>query len=506
MQPRPPFDGPSLPDNPALWIRGQRVLIEDDPGGTIERAAKPLLALKANPLIAAHLQTKSSNAIGSQAISIQPALSLSAVTTAIMTQTQLAMRTQLRRHDVDALMPCQNFSLQYREERSGLTQAVGCLDAFSLGRAALQCYSEITELTDSRYRVFRSLQQPGRFLIVPASYAIARFPADHGERAYRPALTLYAALDPSNDRNNRVVYRATLEPVLPVNLRRSLLTKLQREAPSPIIDLPTAIPADVDCAWTIGSALGVEATTLKTPEGFQVALTCDVASALLLKELIEAGDLRGQARFRIPDGSSLDTSLSLDLTAVTGPWSSGPVEVLSAGSNSLLRNRAEVPVEVSSVCAYRNGTLVSEVEVASLLQRDGERAISLPEADEAFANSTTQPGVRPAIEEIRAMIEQVRVNLLFIDLIDYAAHGLRAIEVEARSNEQTESTGVEMVGQPARGSLDFLLPLTRYVGDPTLQFRVTKVFESGEPVQTSWIGWNLATAGNVVSLTWEMVD
>ena len=56
------------------------------------------------------------------------------------------------------------------------------------------------------------------------------------------------------------------------------------------------------------------------------------------------------------------------------------------------------------------------------------------------------------------------------------------------------------------GEVKFTLPLTTFLEKHTLQFQVTKVPLTGKKKTTPWIGWDLETRGNVVSLEWEMIQ
>ena len=72
-------------------------------------------------------------------------------------------------------------------------------------------YAEIPEFRHPRYRVYRSLQQPGRFLVVPSAYRIPHFAAtEPPERAFRPAIMVYAVLSEKPE-DHRYFFRATLQ-------------------------------------------------------------------------------------------------------------------------------------------------------------------------------------------------------------------------------------------------------------------------------------------------------
>jgi hypothetical protein len=50
------------------------------------------------------------------------------------------------------------------------------------------------------------------------------------------------------------------------------------------------------------------------------------------------------------------------------------------------------------------------------------------------------------------------------------------------------------------------MPLTTYLADATLQFRVSRTGTDGAVATGPWRDWPLAQQGNVVGLTWELAQ
>src|SRR5262249_48894551 len=129
-----------------------------------------------------------------------------------------------------------------------------------LGEISYRQYEELTGLAHTLFRIYRSLQQPGHFLVVPTTYRIARYAASQ-DRAYRPALMVYVTVDPTAPTNNRVNLRTTLIPAFPLHVRRELVGRLQAYASgfTPVLEYPTDIPlASLPTPqWTIDPAVEV---------------------------------------------------------------------------------------------------------------------------------------------------------------------------------------------------------------------------------------------------------
>jgi hypothetical protein len=109
----------------------------------------------------------------------------------------------------------------------------------------------------------------------------------------------------------------------------------------------------------------------------------------------------------------------------------------------------------------------------------------------------------PTFEEVRAMIEDIECNVVFLDVVNYENHGLTRIDVDARLKDVP---GVFRVGMDSRrGSVNFLLPLTTYLATRIVEFQLTKVFASKPSEVTEWKSWDMEVNSNIVTITTEMI-
>ena len=439
-------------------------------------------------------------------VALTPHLVANPVVLETIRPTTYSTKTIVRQDRLDVLLPCNTLGAFYLETSSTGTAAVGCVDALRLGQATLRQYAEMAELATSRYRVFRSLQQPGRFLLLPAAYHITRYGASVPDKAFRPAVAVYSSLDASNPANNRVVYHATLQPDIPPHERRSLLTLLSAHAATPQIEYPTEIAAECSYVWMLGGGASVDPRALKMPDGFQVTLSTDIAGALLVQSMLQTAGVGGSVTFQLPDGTRFQSLLAVDLRSVVGPWETGPVTVAVNGSSrARLTNRIERPVEVADLLMFPP-VEGQEIAVERLLPPGGTHELDVPGGAAEMFPISTQPTVGPVVlEEIRTFVEDIHTSIVFLDLIDHAAHNLRDLQIEARLRNVPGLNTLRPTGQPPSATTEFILPLTTYLANRTLQFRVTKTFTASPPHVTPWLDWDLDRSGNVVSLTWELV-
>jgi hypothetical protein len=411
---------------------------------------------------------------------------------------------------LDAFFPCTSLGVFYRQDLGDRMTSIGCQDSFSLGQTAFKLYELIDDaaLASPLYNVYRSLSQPGRFLILPSIYRITRYAPSEGERAYRPAVYLYSSLDAENEANNRCVVMATLQPDLSPWVRKDLEGKLARLHHSPVMQYITEIDSQLTYTWSLsGGSASIQPQAAKLWDSFQVTLSTDLAGGLQLQAMLAHSGVSAGVSFKLADGTILQSSLVLDLTGLTGPWAGGPLETALHGTKATLTNHIERGVNVSDLEAYAADRSSQAVRVDRLLAAGESATIDLPfEAAEAYPVYTLQPGGPADLTEISSFVENIHTNVVFVNLISYANHNLKRLDLRARLKEAPGSeTDVPISEDQPVGEAAFILPLTTYLGARTLQFQVTKTDNSDAVTATAWLEWDLTTLGNVVSLTWSLI-
>ena len=210
--------------------------------------AAPLM-LASHAVTAAHLTPAATAATH---LSAQPVLNAELL--GILRRTY-GIRTQGRSRREDLLLPCSDFGMLYTEiGEDGTSTAVGCRDAYTLGEAHLQLYDAITvDVGEAHpgFSVYRSLQVPGRFLVLPDAYTIGRFdPSD--TRAYRPAIYLFSSVDAVDPSRNRCLAMATLQPGIQPFLLHRLLDHLKvNYHPNPQLEWPAELPVTPTYEWAL---------------------------------------------------------------------------------------------------------------------------------------------------------------------------------------------------------------------------------------------------------------
>jgi hypothetical protein len=345
-------------------------------------------------------------------------------------------------------------------------------------------------------------------LVVPASYHITRYAAtEPPERAYRPIAFIYGLLDP-DPAKNRYVFQATLQPAIPYHLRRQLIDALVPYSPAghePQLVFPTDSSVQATTSYSWGADIGLDQPqTLQLWDGFQVTLSTPLSNALLIKAAIDSSGITGKVTFSLPDGLTASSQLVLD-TAITGPWEGGPVAVTLGSGKATLVNRIETAVNVAELATRQSSSPVTHIPVNATLPPAGTQQVALSApASEAYAAAVPASAHVP-FSELDVFVEDVTTHVIFMNLVSYANHQLSGLHGQMKLQGTDHLYEVPLAeGQPA--TVDLSLPLTTYLERQAIQFQIVKTLTSGHTATTAWIPWDLSAKGNIVNLTWDLIQ
>lgn len=445
---------------------------------------------------------------------IRPELAHSSDLAELLARRPVGLQTLGRDSSQPVVYACSTLGAFYIQDNDdGSRAAIGCRDAFRLGQTEYRQYERVSDLDDPDFSVWRSLQQPGRFLMVPARWSIARFSADDPDRAYRPAILVYSTVDPDAPANNRCVVLASLIPDVSPAKQQALLRSLAALAQQPVLTLVNEIDAELEYVWPLPASSGMDVRVAKLFDSFQISIGTGIDAMPQLQAMLRTSGLLGTVHYRLPDGSALECALSLDLNRIIGPLPDGPVQVTLQRPNATLTNRIERAVDVSDVAIEAgdtSGGQAPRIETVRVDQRvEPGAAIQIPvPADTLRATpvSTMAPGDAATLTEIRSFVEDVHTNVAFVNLINYANHGLSALSLQARLRGVDGTQTLTLDPDAPVSTLDFVLPLTTYLASPILEFAVTRTVTDGTSTATGWLEWPLTERGNVVSLTWDLIQ
>jgi hypothetical protein len=487
------------------------------PGGAIELAEppEPRASSRAGmrPPSAAAIPVAAMSAIRPELI-IRPEVAVRPEVAELVAQRRFAWRTYGRSAAVEVRMPCGPMGTLYIEDAPAGARAIGCQDASLLGQVPGRTYEPVAlGAATAGIRVLRSLISPGRFVLVPGAYRIGRYEPSDVERAYRPTVLLYSTIDIEHPAQTQCVLAAALQPDVTPAQRFAIREELRsKHHPSPVVEDVTELSGNVRFTWALPGSSGgwsVSAEAIRTWDGFQVTLTTNAAGILALEGILARSGIHGTATIDLGSGASYDVGLDLELARIVGPPRSGPVESSPTRGGVSLRNRVEAPVAVKDVLALAHGS-VEVVPVETVLAPDARHEVGLPSSTtESHPDVVVQP-TAATLTEIRAYVEDVTAQVLFLALPDLASMGIQMLEVTARLAGTSSERSAVLTKETPSASLEFVLPLTTFAGDPVLEFRVRRTAAEGASDAaaglTDWRQWRLSTQGHVVSLTRELIS
>jgi hypothetical protein len=418
---------------------------------------------------------------------------------------RLVTRTMVRSEAVPLSFPCESLGNFYLERAAnGTTTAVGCQDSLKLGETAAKAFQEIPKLATAVFRVWRSLQQPGRFLLTPTAYRVGRYGSGAGDRAYRPMIALFGVIDPDPSKN-RYVLAATLIPDVPRSALARLNERLADHAPARAarsIVFPTDPFVGATAAFSWSAPASTETPqTLTIVDAVTVTFSMAFTEALLFMAMVNRTGLQGVVAFTLPDGTVIQCGLSIDDEFI-GPPETGPVPADVSGSSAKLRNMTVDRMNVTGVLAVAADATTKTVPAAATLDPTGE--IDVPvDAGTTQAFVAAQPTEHRKIEEMNVFVEDVTTSVTFINQIVLTNHGLTALRANARLKGETHVEAVEL-GDGQSASLSFTLPITMYLERRALQFSLTKTSASAPSVDTEWREWDLDKS-SIIGITADLI-
>ncbi|MHC2336510.1 hypothetical protein [Bradyrhizobium sp. USDA 4454] len=416
----------------------------------------------------------------------------------------LVTRSVVREENTDASLPCASYGNFYLQRYdAGVVTAIGCQDSLKLGETALKAFDEVTALRDPAFRVFRSLQQPGRFMVAPIAYRVGRFGAGSGSKAFRPMIMLYGLLD-VDPANNRYALTTTLIPDVSPGALLQLGAKLVTLTPSgsiPTIVYPTDpfVAATASYSWALPAELGTP-QALTVLDAITITLSLPLANAALLTAVLDRSGIQGGVTFTLPDGSSVNAALIVD-SNVIGPPESGPVTVALHGDTTTLTNLTQQAMNVTDlVTSTANGTNTVVAVNTTLAPGTTVTAKVDPATTRAFANATAVAAT--SIEELDVFVEDVSSTVTFINQLNFSNHQLTALAVQARLEGSSHIETVSLA-EASTADVSFTLPINDYLAHQTLQFALVETRASGT-LTTAWRSWDL-NKGSVIGITADLL-
>jgi hypothetical protein len=229
-------------------------------------------------------------------------------------------------------------------------------------------------------------------------------------------------------------------------------------------------------------------------------------AALQLKAIVERSGINAAVHFPLSDGTTLQSTLVIDLAKIEGPWVAGAVEAVRSGTSATLTNRVEQPMDVSDLLLYSASAQSGVVPVERRLA-PGESIVveGVPASDEPVP-SYASVGGPSSLDEVRTFIEDIYTNVVFMSGVDFAGQGISDITVQASIVGLAGAEVGHLRPDATVAELRFVLPLTVYLAQPTLQFQAVATTTTGKRTTGPTQDWRLDTLGNVISIGADLLQ
>lgn len=423
------------------------------------------------------------------------------------------VRTMRRRGSVDLLYPCETYGDRYRRTVDGETEAIGCDDAFRLDEITFRPYRRLPEALTPAVReyvrdVYQSRQRPDRYLVVPERYRIDRRPPTD-TRPYQLRAMLHSTVR-TDETDSTCTFIVGLVPDLPPYARRALTATLaDLGADDPILEYPTAAADTTEYEWLTGFDIeeGVDAapTVFEADRALYVHLETGLINGHLLVNWLRSMGVRGRATFMLADGTTLPVDLELNLARPTGPLEAGPIAVTHDGGRVELSNPTRNLIDVTDLRIYGSDpdAMGPAIPVEATLD-PGERVeVEVPSGfPEAYPIYTERASEATEIDEHHLFVENITANIVFHTSADLEALDIEELQIEvglASGSEGARSVGLSP-GTPT-GEVRLVLPLTAYLDEAIVRYRIEATYTDDTTARTSWSEWDLTSRGPIVFLT-----
>ena len=201
----------------------------------------------------------------------------------------------------------------------------------------------------------------------------------------------------------------------------------------------------------------------------------------------------------------------MNLNGVVGPLGRTPIDVSRVAGGATVVNRIDCDVDVDDLLAIDDEAAPGDSAITTVpIERTLAPGESATIQAEIPPTARLVPVAAPkssatTLAEIRSFVEDIYTQVAFINLINFDNHNLAGIAVAARVEQLPETYSTTLGATDSVQVVQMVLPLTRYLSHPVLQFQASVTRRDHSVQQTSWIDWPLENKGNVVGITWELL-
>ena len=428
----------------------------------------------------------------------------------ILDKTTYYIQTFVRNISLECYFPCNVFGNFYQESNDTDWSVVGCKEAYRLGEPPNTLYSELAELHNAKFKVYRSRLSPNNFLVVPTDYIIARYEeTEEADKRFKPCIYLYSTIN-EVDNTSSWVLDITLMPDLSLSERTELEHALKAFTPyTPEINFITEIQTK-NSAGTLSIAKmpGTQVSAFPLEKDIRITIQTNIESILILLEMLKNNAINGSFQFTLLDDIQQVITMRSVLNHIAGTWSSGHFEISKNANQLSFINRTESTVEMKKLRFYlEEEPLTKDVERTDIIEPGATMLVDLdqiPAYKQVVPYYTVLETTNIPIEEVNKYIEDVTCQLIFIASFDFDEQQIKTLGVKYRLKNTTKEYLVQLNKQNNNAEAEFLLPLTEFLIERVVEYKLDKIEKLNNEVvdlPDQWTVLDISVEGNIINIT-----
>lgn len=428
----------------------------------------------------------------------------------LLIKTTYYIQTFVRNIAFDCYFPCNVYGNFYQENKDTTFSVVGCKETYRLGEPPNTLYSELEDLRNTKFKVYRSRLSPNNFLVVPATYIIARYETtEEAERRFKPCIYLYSTIN-EVDNTSSWVLDITLMPDLTLSERTELEYALKAYTPYvPEINYITEIQTKNSTGTlSIAKMPGTQVSAFPMEKDIRITVQTNIESILILLEMLKNNAINGSFQFTQLDDIQQVISMKPVLNHIAGTWTSGHFEVSKNADQLSFVNRSESTVVMEKVRFYlEEEPNIKELERTDVVEPGAVLWVdlaSIPVYKQVVPYYTVLEKTNITIEEVNKYIEDVTCQLIFIASFDFDAQQIKTLGVKYRLKNSTKEFSVLLNKQNNNADAEFLLPLTEFLIERVVEYKLDKIEKLNNDVVNlpdQWTVLDISVEGNIVNIT-----
>jgi hypothetical protein len=327
---------------------------------------------------------------------------------------------------------------------------------------------------------------------------------------YKPSIILYSAIN-AVDNTSTWILDCTLVPDISISDRLDLEYALKKYTPyTPNIEYLTEVSvSNASAVLSISSMSNTALSAYPLGKGIRITIETKIESILILLDMLKQNAIDGEFNFTLNDETVLRTQLSPRLDKIAGLWESGHVEKQEGTEGTVLKNIGENKISVSKIRFYKKDGFTDQ---NLLVQLDAGATTAMPAIPaDTQSWAVIYEEINPAnitLEQINKYIEDVKCQLVFITMFDFANNKIMSIDVGYRLKDAANIFTATLDAENGNIEKTILMPVTNFLIQRIIEYKINSIAKEDGTSQlggANWIAHDLETEGNIINIQTNLI-